>query len=256
MQAGCGGGRSGDDEQPGSGGSKETGRTNETKRPRSPPHSSSGPTHPHHQVRWAPEADRPPSGRLPPPTGNATTRRCLPAPSARTSPGQPPPPRDRKRPTEPRARCGTHHPQLRASADRTSPPAPFTSMAPPSADGSTPTAAACLAREHPPCQPRIARFFALSHHHRAGEARFSPGHRHPLSDRRASSSSAPAAPLGPRTFPVGRPIATKCKVEGPSVESQGFDLKRFRTSGSKSGRRRSKIRFSRSKICSHGSRFC
>jgi hypothetical protein len=53
------------------------------------PIGSSGPTHPHHRVRWAPEADRPPSGRLPPPIGNATTRRFLPASSGSAPPRQP-----------------------------------------------------------------------------------------------------------------------------------------------------------------------
>ena len=52
-------------------------------------HDSSGPTHPHHQVRWAAEAVRPPSGRLPPPVGNATSRRFLPASSVPHLPGQP-----------------------------------------------------------------------------------------------------------------------------------------------------------------------
>src|SRR5690606_30653773 len=35
---------------------------------------------------WAPEADRPPSGRIPPPVGNATSRRFLPASSSGSAP--------------------------------------------------------------------------------------------------------------------------------------------------------------------------
>ena len=80
-------------------------------------HDSSGPTHPHHQVRWVAEADRPPSGRLPPPF-----RKCHHPPFSpgllrfRTSPdGSPLRETGESRP-DPRAPCEPPR-HFRASAD-------------------------------------------------------------------------------------------------------------------------------------------
>ena len=109
------------------------------------------------------------------PHGNATPRRFLPASSVPHLPGSPLPPRARKRPTGPRARCEplTRYPTT----------APFTSMASPSVGRSHPHRRRLPRKEHPSCQTRIVSFHALICRHALAK----PGFRPAIATLRANS---------------------------------------------------------------------
>ena len=170
------------------------------KRPRTGPDgmARAGPP-PHHQVRWAAEADRPPSGRIPPPVGNATTRRFLPAssPAPHLPPASSPSARTEEA-AEASRPARTAHP---LSANRS----PHLRVALPSAGRSHPHRRRLLRKEQPPCQPRIraiSRSFAPPP---PGDARFSPGDRH-LRPRILPTPTRTPPPTLPPTAPEQAPM--------------------------------------------------
>ena len=170
----------------------------------SAPIGPSGPTHSHHQVRWAPRQIAPLRG------DRRLHRKCHPAvfsrpPTAPHLPGQLPPPRDRRKPPRPRVRrepltqrfrnCSPHlRWHLQAPAVPPPPPPPAPERAAP-----VPTENRGFPRSFPPPRP--------------GETRLSPGDRHPLArprpharPRSPPAPSRPPSPSHPPTAPTPAPL--------------------------------------------------